>query len=115
MDDGSVLDKANVAFDPSLPCSDRVIVTKEVIADGVNMLEVMIETGMETVELARDVETIVACNKDAETSLDGDSADEVLLTGGGSGGGCEGSVGSVGGAGAVGAGRGRTSPMIGFA
>lgn len=36
------LDKATVTGDSSLPCSDRVIVTKEVTSDGSNELEEMV-------------------------------------------------------------------------
>ena len=111
-DDRSLLERASVTGDSSLPCPDRVIVTKEVTGDRANGLEdMMIELDAELIELVKTTEVFVACIEGIEGSFNRDGVDVGLSMGGG-GGDCR--AGNTG-AGGVGAGGGASSPKIGFA
>ena len=108
-----VLDRANVTGDSSLPCSDRVSVTKEVIGDRVNELEeVMTEVVVDDAEVDRDVEVVVACTDNGGDTLANAGADAgIAICDGDGGSGGEGSNAETSG---EGAGGGANSPKIGF-
>lgn len=98
VDEGCVLESATVTGEFSLPCSDRVIVTKEATGDNVKELGgVDAEICTDIVDDEDDAAVVVACTEAVAGVLD-----ELVITGGGgeSGGGGGASAAAGGGPGA---------------
>lgn len=99
-DKGCVVESATVTGEFSLPCSDRVIVTKEVTGDNVKELGgADAEVWTDVVDDEDDVAVVVTCTEAVAGVLD-----ELVITGGGGGEGGGGGGPGAGGRGAEGPG-----------